>query len=96
MKKEYSYPAVIAGGYDGGRLWVANFPGMSGCWAATMCKQTADCAPKLEVKTIWPGNCSKPQATRRSAFADSISRFMAARSNHGWESLAGNLDCAVA
>ncbi|MEG1798966.1 MAG: type II toxin-antitoxin system HicB family antitoxin [Synergistaceae bacterium] len=33
MKREYSYPAVIAGGYDGGRLWVANFPGLSGCWA---------------------------------------------------------------
>ena len=33
MKKESSDPAVIAGGYDGGRLWVANFPGMSGCWA---------------------------------------------------------------
>lgn len=33
MKKKYTYPAVIADGYDGGRLWVANFPGLSGCWA---------------------------------------------------------------
>ncbi len=30
--KEYIYPAVVAYGYDGGRLWVANFVGFSGCW----------------------------------------------------------------
>ncbi len=32
MITEYTFPAVVAGGYDGGRLWVANFPGLSGCW----------------------------------------------------------------
>ncbi len=32
MKKEYAYPAVLAFGYDGGRLWVANFVDLSGCW----------------------------------------------------------------
>lgn len=32
MKKEYEYPAVLAFGYDGGRLWVVNFVGLSGCW----------------------------------------------------------------
>lgn len=30
--KEYIYPAVVAFGYDGGKLWVANFPGLQGCW----------------------------------------------------------------
>ena len=33
MKKKYTYPAIVADGYDSGRLWVANFPGLSGCWA---------------------------------------------------------------
>lgn len=32
MKKEYVYPAVLASGYDGGRLWALNFVGLSGCW----------------------------------------------------------------
>lgn len=32
MEKEYVYPAVLAFGYDGGRLWAANFAGLSGCW----------------------------------------------------------------
>ncbi len=32
MEKEYEYPAVLAFGYDGGRLWVVNFVGLSGCW----------------------------------------------------------------
>ncbi len=32
MEKEYIYPAVLALGYDGGRLWAANFVGLSGCW----------------------------------------------------------------
>ena len=31
MEKEYIYPAVLAFGYDGGRLWAANFVGLSGC-----------------------------------------------------------------
>jgi predicted RNase H-like HicB family nuclease len=30
--KEYEYPAVVAFGYGDGELWVANFPGLSGCW----------------------------------------------------------------
>ena len=30
--KEYAYPAVVAFGYGGGNLWVANFAGLSGCW----------------------------------------------------------------
>ena len=32
MEREYVYPAVLAFGYDGGRLWAANFVGLSGCW----------------------------------------------------------------
>ena len=32
MEKEYVYPAVLAFGYDEGRLWAANFVGLSGCW----------------------------------------------------------------
>ena len=32
MEKEYAYPAVLAFGYDGGRLWAANFVNLSGCW----------------------------------------------------------------
>lgn len=32
MDKEYIYPAVLAFGYDGGRLWALNFVGLSGCW----------------------------------------------------------------
>ncbi len=32
MEKEYVYPAVLAFGYDGGRLWVANFVNLFGCW----------------------------------------------------------------
>ena len=32
MEKEYAYPALLAFGYDGGRLWAANFVGLSGCW----------------------------------------------------------------
>ncbi len=32
MITEYTFPAVVANGYDGGRLWVVNFPGLSGCW----------------------------------------------------------------
>lgn len=31
-EREFVYPAVLAFGYDGGRLWVANFVGLSGCW----------------------------------------------------------------
>lgn len=32
IEKEYIYPAVLASGYDGGRLWAVNFVGLSGCW----------------------------------------------------------------
>lgn len=32
MIREYSYPALISSGYEGGRLWVANFVGLHGCW----------------------------------------------------------------
>jgi predicted RNase H-like HicB family nuclease len=32
VKEEYVYPAVISNAYDGGKLWVANFPGLKGCW----------------------------------------------------------------
>ena len=32
MEKEYAYPALLAFGYDGGRLWAANLVGLSGCW----------------------------------------------------------------
>ena len=32
MEREYVYPAVLAFGYDGGRLWAVNFVGLSGCW----------------------------------------------------------------
>ena len=32
MEKEYAYPALLAFGYDGGRLWAANIVGLSGCW----------------------------------------------------------------
>lgn len=32
MEKEYIYPALLSFGYDGGRLWVANFVGLHGCW----------------------------------------------------------------
>ena len=32
MEKEYAYPALLAFGYDGGRLSAANFVGLSGCW----------------------------------------------------------------
>lgn len=32
MKKEYVYPALLLFGYEGGKLWVANFVGLHGCW----------------------------------------------------------------
>lgn len=32
MVREYNYPALVSCGYDGGRLWVANFVGLHGCW----------------------------------------------------------------
>ncbi|MDL2297756.1 hypothetical protein LJC40_01225 [Synergistaceae bacterium OttesenSCG-928-D05] len=32
MAQKFSYPALLSFGYDGGRLWVANFVGLSGCW----------------------------------------------------------------
>lgn len=32
MEKGYIYPALLSFGYDGGRLWVANFVGLHGCW----------------------------------------------------------------
>lgn len=32
MGKEYRYPALLSFGYEGGRLWVANFVGLHGCW----------------------------------------------------------------
>lgn len=32
MVREYSYPALVSCGYEEGRLWVANFVGLHGCW----------------------------------------------------------------
>lgn len=32
MEKEYIYPALLLSGYEGGKLWVANFVGLRGCW----------------------------------------------------------------
>lgn len=32
MEKEITYPALLSFGYDGGKLWVANFVGLRGCW----------------------------------------------------------------
>lgn len=32
MVREYCYPALLSFGYNGGRLWVANFVGLRGCW----------------------------------------------------------------
>lgn len=32
MSAIFSYPAVVSNQYNDGNLWVANFPGLSGCW----------------------------------------------------------------
>lgn len=32
MEKERVYPALLSFGYEGGKLWVANFVGLRGCW----------------------------------------------------------------
>ena len=32
MAREYCFPALLSFGYEGGRLWVANFVGLHGCW----------------------------------------------------------------
>lgn len=32
MPRRYSYPALLSRSYEGGRLWVANFVGLHGCW----------------------------------------------------------------
>ncbi|NLD05548.1 MAG: type II toxin-antitoxin system HicB family antitoxin [Synergistaceae bacterium] len=62
MEKEYVYPAVLAFGYDGGRLWVANLVDLSGCWvegedredvikrAPEVLKEYLDCCIQAE----WP------------------------------------------
>lgn len=32
MEKQCVYPALLSFGYEGGKLWVANFVGLHGCW----------------------------------------------------------------
>ena len=39
MPIKFTYPAIVSNQYNDGSLWVANFPGLSGCWVEGLCRE---------------------------------------------------------
>src|SRR5688500_9514462 len=65
---------------------------MSGCCAATKCRDTAACAPKLEDSAKGPGRVSSAQRTRVAASTLSSHWLMAAAAALSWANSAGVSD----